>query len=105
MKFETEKHQRKAIKPKPSFLIAKLLAELTKLKEKAWVINIRNERGTGKKVGTQINGQNREPRKQTYTNIFSCFLTKAVKQFNGERIDGTTNSVGTIQHPYAKMKP
>lgn len=39
------------------------------------------------KDGTEINGQNGEPRQYTYTtDTFSWFLTKVVKQFYGERI-------------------
>lgn len=60
MKFKTKAIE-KSNQAKPSFFIAKLLAKLTKLKEKAQVINIKNERGTGRKVGAS--GQNREPRK------------------------------------------
>ena len=40
--------------------------------------------------------------KKTHTNIDTWSLIKEWRQFNGERTVFSTNSAGTVRHPYAK---
>ena len=46
--------------------------------------------------------QNREYRRGSHINMVNCFSTLQ-KQFSGEQIVFSTNSVGTIGHSHAKI--